>query len=294
MKDATVMKTKVAVTLRPMELSDITEAMKLSTAEGWNQTENDWRLLIENPENICLVGQIGNEVVGTTTAINYSNEEVWIGMVLVNREYRGLGIARSLLKAVCKKVESFKSVKLDATPAGREVYQQLGFKDEYFIVRMTNLSLKDLPKVASDAVAEPIQLQHICEIVALDAFTLGVNRQQLIEFLIREYPDKGWSLKRDNKLVGFVLGRDGNKYHHLGPVVAQTTADARILISKALESLNNQPAVVDVLRDKEDLISWLHSIGFIEQRHFIRMYKDENHFPGEIDKQYLICGPEFG
>lgn len=294
MKDATVMKTKVAVTLRPMELSDITEAMKLSTAEGWNQTENDWRLLNENPENICLVGQIGNEVVGTTTAINYSNEEVWIGMVLVNREYRGLGIARSLLKAVCKKVESFKSVKLDATPAGREVYQQLGFKDEYFIVRMTNLSLKDLPKVASDAVAEPIQLQHICEIVALDAFTFGVNRQQLIEFLIREYPDKGWSLKRDNKLVGFVLGRDGNKYQHLGPVVAQTTADARILISKALESLNNQPAVVDVLRDKEDLISWLHSIGFIEQRHFIRMYKDENHFPGEIDKQYLICGPEFG
>src|SRR3954470_7516850 len=90
--------TKAVVIIRPMELGDISDAMKLSTAEGWNQTENDWRLLIENPENVCLLGQIGHEVVATTTAINYSNDEVWIGMVLVNREYRGLGVARSLLK----------------------------------------------------------------------------------------------------------------------------------------------------------------------------------------------------
>ena len=30
------------------------------------------------------------------------------------------------------------------------------------------------------------------------------------------------------------------------------------------------------------------------QRHFVRMYKKENSFPGIVDKQYLICGPEFG
>jgi len=49
-----------------------------------------------------------------------------------------------------------------------------------------------------------------------------------------------------------------------------------------------------VLSEKEDLISWLHSIGFTMQRHFVRMYKKENLFPGIVNKQYLICGPEFG
>ncbi|MCW3105628.1 MAG: family N-acetyltransferase [Segetibacter sp.] len=286
--------TKVAVTLRPMELNDIGEAMKLSTAEGWNQTENDWRVLIENPENVCLLAESDKKVIGTTTAINYSNDVAWIGMVLVNREYRGLGVAKSLLTAIFKKVESCKSVKLDATPAGQQVYHQLRFKDEYLIARMTNLSMKDLPPVNEDSVAEPIRLQHLPEIVALDAFIFGAKRQQLIEYLLKQCQGKGWLLKRDNKVVGFTLGRDGNKYHHIGPVVAETTLDAKILISKALASLNDQPVVVDVLHDKEELINWLNSIGFIEQRHFIRMYKDENPFPGEIDKQYLICGPEFG
>ena len=122
----------------------------------------------------------------------------------------------------------------------------------------------------------------------------GANRAQLIKYLVREYPGKGVLLKRNDRITGFALGRDGNKYHQIGPVVASNSADARILITNALKKLINQPIVVDVLRDKEDLIDWLSSIGFIEQRYFIRMYKKENTFPGITSNQYLICGPEFG
>jgi len=101
-------------------------------------------------------------------------------------------------------------------------------------------------------------------------------------------------VKQENRVSGFALGRDGNKYHHIGPVVSSGTAEAKTLITKALKKLVNQPIVVDVLRDKEDLLDWLSSIGFIEQRYFIRMYKTENTLPGITSNQYLICGPEFG
>jgi len=67
-----------------------------------------------------------------------------------------------------------------------------------------------------------------------------------------------------------------------------------MLIRKALKELINQPVVLDVLNEKEDLINWLNSIGFTMQRQFVRMYKKENSFPGIVNKQYLICGPEFG
>ena len=80
----------------------------------------------------------------------------------------------------------------------------------------------------------------------------------------------------------------------VGPVVASTTGDAKILITKALNNLTNQSVVVDVLADKDYLLNWLHSIGFIKQRHFTRMYKKENLLPGITSKQYLIAGPEFG
>src|SRR5687768_5699322 len=106
-----------AFIVRPMERSDIASAMKLSTAEGWNQTENDWKLFIENPGNTCMLAECGNKVIGTTTAINYSNQVAWIGMVLVDKDYRGQGVSKSLLTTIFEKLESFKSVKLDATPA---------------------------------------------------------------------------------------------------------------------------------------------------------------------------------
>ncbi len=79
---------KTAFILRPMELSDIGSAMKLLNTEGWNQTEKEWKLLIENPENVCMVAESDNKVIGTTTAINYSNQVAWIGMVLVGT-YKG-------------------------------------------------------------------------------------------------------------------------------------------------------------------------------------------------------------
>src|SRR4029078_13410286 len=99
--------------LRPMQAGDIVSAMKLSEAEGWNQTEKDWQLFLENDGNICIVAETGSKVVGTPTAINYSNQVAWIGMVLVNKEFRGRGISQSLLSRVIEKLERCKSIKLD-------------------------------------------------------------------------------------------------------------------------------------------------------------------------------------
>jgi GNAT superfamily N-acetyltransferase len=280
--------------VRSMQPGDIVYAMKLSNAEGWNQTEDDWKLLIESPQNVCLVAEYNKKIIGTTTAMNYANQIAWIGMVLVAKESRGQGVSKLLLTNILKKLESFESIKLDATPAGKQVYQKFDFKDEYLITRvvtgsMTNLSFED-----DTTLAESIRLKDIEEIVALDEHVFGTNRRQLIESLINRYPHKAWLLKRNNSIAGFALGRDGNKYHQVGPVCGSTINDVKMLIRRALKELIYQPVVIDVLSEKEDLISWLHSIGFTMQRHFVRMYKKENLFPGIVNKQYLICGPEFG
>src|SRR6476619_2273692 len=122
---------KIPFTIRSMQMSDIENGLRLSITEGWNQTEKDWKLFIENPQNICIVAEAGNKVIGTTTAINYSNQLAWIGMVLVDKAYRGMGVGKLLLTNILSKSEFFKSVKLDATPAGQRVYKKFGFEDEY-------------------------------------------------------------------------------------------------------------------------------------------------------------------
>ena len=285
---------KTAFILRRMEMDDISGAMKLSDDEGWNQTEKDWKLLIENPQNVSIVAEDNKKIIGTTTATNYSNQLAWIGMVLVDKEYRGRGVSKLLLANIFKKLETFRSIKLDATPGGQQVYKKFDFKDEYFITRMTNASMKNLSFDNNLITPEPIQEKDIEEIIALDEYVFGANRTELFKSLIKEYPHKSWMLKQNNRITGFALGRDGNRYQQIGPVTASTTAEAKVLIAKALSSLIDQPIVMDVLNDKEDLTNWLNSIGFTTQRNFIRMYKKENPFPGTTGKQYLICGPEFG
>jgi len=213
----------------------------------------------------------------------------------VAKEYRGQGVSKLLLTNILKQLESFASIKLDATPAGQQVYEKFDFKEEYVITRVVTGSMKNLSFHDDDTVlAESIRLKDIEKIIALDERVFGTNRRQLIEWLIKQYPRKAWLLKRNNSIAGFALGRDGNKYHQVGPVCGSTINDVKMLIRRALKELIYQPVVIDVLSEKEDLISWLHSIGFTMQRHFVRMYKKENLFPGIVNKQYLICGPEFG
>jgi Acetyltransferase (GNAT) domain/Acetyltransferase (GNAT) family len=275
-----------------MQPSDVVDAMKLSDAEGWNQTPTDWSLLIEGSQNICLLAEGDKKIIGTTTAINYANRIAWIGMVLVAKEHRRQGISKSLLTNILEKLVGFKSIKLDATPEGQHVYKQFDFNDEYLIARMVNASMRELPP-DDDVSPEPTRLNDLEEIIALDELVFGANRTQLIESMIKKHPEKTWVLKRNNSIVGFALGRKGNKYDQLGPVVGSNN-DVKVLIKKALNELTHQPVVMDVLIHKEDLMTWLNTLGFAPQRHFVRMYKTQNPFPGIIDKQYAICGPEFG
>lgn len=280
--------------LRALCFQDISQAIKLSNAEKWNQTEKDWALLIQDPQNICMAALNGDRIIGTSTAIIYANDLAWIGMVLVEKSHRGKGVSKLLLSNLFEQLKLCRSIKLDATPAGQPVYQQFGFKDEYLVNRMTAVSVTEgsLPDVEFSI--NPVQFQDIPELVEYDKITFGANRKQLIEYLIKNYPAKGWTLRRNGRIAGFVLGRDGSRFCHIGPVMTSSTEDAKQLLARSFRELKNQPVVIDILDDKKELVTWLNALGFTKQRHFIRMYQNENPYQGTPENQYLICGPEFG
>ena len=81
-----------------MRADDLDQALGLSLNEGWNQTMKDWKLLFENPENVCIVAEKDNRVAGTATALNHENKIAWIGMVLVDKSLRGQGAGKMLLE----------------------------------------------------------------------------------------------------------------------------------------------------------------------------------------------------
>jgi ribosomal protein S18 acetylase RimI-like enzyme len=277
-----------------MITNDLNQAISLSNNEGWNQTEKDWKLLIENPLNTCLVAEHNNTVIGTATALNHSNKVAWIGMVLVDKRFRGQGVGKMLLRTIIDVLKNIDSIKLDATPAGLPLYQKLGFIDEYKIYRMINPSLQRFKKQAFNYEPVNINLESFSDVLKLDRMIFGTARTYLLQTLLRNYPGKAYLVNRNKKLDGYMFGRNGARFNYIGPLAAISENSARILILKALESLNNQPVALDVPEDKEELSKWLETLGFVKQRYFVRMYLKSNSYAGLIKYQYLISGPEFG
>ncbi|HBE42374.1 MAG TPA: hypothetical protein DDW27_14445 [Bacteroidales bacterium] len=282
------------VSIRMLNISDLEHAICLSVAEGWNQTEMDWRLLIENPYNTCLAAEYDGRVIGTATSLNHSDNVAWIGMVIVDKAFRGRGIGKLLMAGIIDKLVYFESVKLDATPAGLPLYRKLGFVDEYMIDRMVNPAVKDSVLTKQNIEATKLGCKDYPVILKTDEKVFGTYRGYLIGKLYSAYPEKTFILKSKKGPDSYIFGRDGIRYNYLGPLIATSDKSARILISKALESLVNQPVVLDILQDKKSTIKWLESLGFEKQRHFTRMYLNSNSYKGIIKKYYLISGPEYG
>lgn len=278
--------------IRQMEKGDLPAAIDIKNKEGWNQTLKDWEFLMNEPSGTCLVATFRNKVVATVSAIGYDSHLAWIGMMLVRKEHRGQGLAKMLMHEIMERLQDYPAIKLDATPAGFPVYARLGFVSEYTIWRMTKPPLIQPSAPIGDLSVLVEESLH--DIIAYDQTTYGVNRKHLLKYLYQQSPHSVQVADEKKSIKGYIMGRPGTNYHQLGPLLADSTATAIDLFSSALSQHHEQPVVVDVLADKHELITWLQSQGFTSQRELIRMYYQNNPFPGRLAQQFLISGPELG
>ena len=274
--------------------ADLTTAMRLKDAEGWNQTLADWAFYLRHDPELCLVAEVDGQVVGTVMAINYNNEVAWIGMMIVEKPYRKLGVSTALLHEVIARLNSCQSIKLDASPAGSHVYEKLGFVVELELQRMIASELSTAENVVENESIQCIQKSDISELIAYDARVFGSERKELINHLAVDRINLGWIVKEADGTKGFLLAREGTLFHQIGPLFAESEELAIQLFSKAAEQLKGKPVTVDIHTSKSEFRSFLLSLGFETQRPFHRMYLRRNLFPGEPSLQYTLASPEVG
>jgi predicted N-acetyltransferase YhbS len=254
--------------------------------------QHDWELFLKHGPDDCRVAVDENEeVVGTVTTINYENHFTWIGMVLVDPANKRKGIGTQLLQEALQTVPENQTVKLDATPDGREVYLKLDFKDEYQLIR---LHLDDVPVSKLQAFnARPMEENDVDILLKSDQKVFGADRRQVLEWIRKASPELAFVVEDENEIAGYCFGRRGHRYIQIGPVIAQHIDDARKVVSAAMQNCVGHEVILDVNQD-ESWRDWLFSLGFTEQRRLIRMFRGKNAWPGRPNKQYAILGPELG
>ena len=80
--------------LRRLVTSDLESALQLSAGAGWNQTKDDWRILLELTPDGCFAIEVDGQLAATTTLLSYGTRLAWVGMVLTRKEFQGRGFAR--------------------------------------------------------------------------------------------------------------------------------------------------------------------------------------------------------
>ena len=274
------------IEFRKMVPTDIDAGLALCRSAGWNQLEDDWKLFLTlAPDGARVAIDESAKVVGTVATINYEDHFSWIGMVLVDPEKKRQGIGTQLLREALKVLEKMETVKLDATPAGREVYLKLGFRDEYTLSRMIlrdNLSASGKTNLVEN---------DFGSVIRKDKEVFGASREDLLFQLKKNYPELFFSINTDGA-VAYSFARKGYNFTQVGPVIADGIDDAKLLAMNALNKITGS-VVIDVM-DNSPFQQWLTSLGFTEQRKLIRMYLGKNAYPGIPEKQFAILGPEFG
>ena len=280
-----------------MTKADIPAGMRLKEIAGWNQTAADWTRFLEASPQSCFVAEHDGLVCGTATTVSFENRFAWIGMILVDPEYRSQGIGTRLLRRVIEHLDDLriKAIKLDATPQGRPLYEKLQFVPEYEIERWTlRRSPSEMAKRCGFDSPEPLSQELLESILEADKECFGADRSSLLKSLHADARDFTMGIWNAREIEGYASGRRGSFADHLGPWMARNTAMARSLLETFLERSSREVVVVDCLKSNAAARELLTSFGFTYSRPLTRMYRGRNDHPGRPELLCAILGPEFG
>lgn len=294
-----------ALRIRVMDEGDLAVGMKLKDLAGWNQTVEDWRRFLALSPDGCFVAErtiaagpkregdlesIPHEAVGTAVACVFGPVG-WIAMVLVDPAHRGHGIGTRLVERAIDYLEhrGVRSIRLDATPLGRPVYQKLGFRAEYELARWEGIA-PDRGDESRTLRAEDSQLEAIAR---LDQQWTGTPRRRLIEHLFRQQPGAMRVVEGPDGLLGYATWREGARARFIGPAVAAVEEAGQWLVDAMLGACVGRRVFVDIPQDNPAATRWAQHCGFVVQRPLTRMVRGEA-VADRPDRLWASSGPENG
>ena len=283
--------------LRVMTRADIPAGMRLKEIAGWNQTAADWQRFLDCSPRGCFVADIDGQVRGTVATIPFENRFAWIGMVLVDPDYRGRGLGTRLLERAIDYLDELKipALKLDATPQGKPLYEKLRFLPEYEIGRWTRRTFRsDAATSSGFGAREPISPELLETIYKADREIFGADRRFLLKSLHEDAPDFTLGIVKSGRLAGYAFGRRGSFADHLGPWMATDAATARHLLEAFLANSSREIQIVDCVNAHPAAGGLLRSFEFSYTRPLLRMCRGSNDYPGRPELLCAIAGPEFG
>jgi GNAT superfamily N-acetyltransferase len=272
-----------------MTAEDVPFGLSVSTQAGWNQREVDWRRFLELEPEGCFLAERDGRPVGTTCTFRFG-PVAWVAMVLVEEACRQQGIGTALLKYALAYLDGggVHTVRLDATPLGRPLYEKLGFTASYTLGRFEGV----LPARRPAGRPQRLGLAYLLDVTAFDQRATGTNREALVLRLLLDWPTAVRLVVHDGEVQGYLVARPGRVAVQIGPCLA-TPEVGELLLADACARFAGRRVYLDIPLENKPAVQVAEAAGLTVQRPLLRMSRGEP-VTENLESLWASSGPEKG
>lgn len=182
-----------------------------------------------------------------------------------------------------------RTVTLNSTAEGLTLYERRGFVSIGSIRQ--HQGVPDQPGQAPRAsLVRAMAASDVEAVARLDRQATGWARRPMLDRLV--HVGDGDVLLRDGTPHGYAISRSFGRGHVIGPVVAETAADARALIEAALARLGRVFVRVDTAAHSQ-LADWLESVGLRQVGDATTMVKGPQIRPPGPARMFALANQSF-
>jgi len=254
---------KLLLELVQFDKCDVSGLIELSASVGWDYDEKEIGTVLSSGKIFGHKNAEG-KIVSSATIIPYDTSLASIGMVIVNKDFRGMGLGKEATKKCIESVSKDTTIMLIATEEGKPLYEKMGFNTVDFVHKYLceNYITISKPLNNSDVIIEEFSGVDINEILKLDKDAFGDKRSHFLMNRIKQ-SEKCLVVKDNNgTIVGYGVSILGPINLILGPIVAPDFQTASFLIDK-LSSNHQGKLRIDVPSGNEEFMLILEKSGFV-------------------------------
>ena len=219
-----------------LALADLADAEALVAEAGWNQVAADWRMFLDFGTAYAV--RAGGRVVATAAWLPFGRC-AWISMVLVTAAQRRRGLATRLLHRCIADVTAARA-SFRCSTRHRRAPRSMRRSDfaKHGDLRGLRRERRAIRPAEASAAIEPITDAVWPALCAYDAAVFGDDRSQILAAHARPAAAGRLVARRDGRIVGMLLGRDGRTASHLGPLIAEDDDVGQALLARALRQIS--------------------------------------------------------
>src|SRR5664280_2258393 len=158
-----------AFEIRDMTSAEVGAACELALAQGWRDRRAFYGFALRTPTCQPLVGVVDGRIVATGVA-TVNGSVGWLGAVAVEEAVRGRGYGRAVTEELRRRLlaAGCETLSLVATPAGRPLYERMGFRLATHYHQMQADHLDETPVPPAGARLRPMRPGDLPSVVELD------------------------------------------------------------------------------------------------------------------------------